>query len=804
MRARHWIAVAFVFLFVGSMLAGDNIPKAAWKRGIGVPLENAGTRKPELVTMIDDGYWQGAPVGGFGAGTFSRTYRGDFARWHMKAGVHKYQSVWANQFAMFQQVEGSHAVAKVLTAATPNGGDLSAWNWNYPVGAGDYYALYPKSWVDYRDPEFPAHVVLEQFSPILPDNYKETSYPVAVFRWHAENPTSKPVTVSVMFSWTNMVGWFRDYSSNVSGHLDMGNVNRFQKDPDGVQGLLLDRVRHADVSEEWDGQFALVADQAPGVEISHFTTFLTENNDGKNVWGPFAQNGALANGDQHWASTGEALAGAIAVKFTLKPGEKRVIPMVLAWDFPIVQFGEGRKWYRKYTDFYGKSGTNAWTIAKDALRNAAAWSDAIDAWQKPYIEDESKPLWYRGMLFNELYALADGGSFWGKPVDAKPDTPDTYSFMECFDYPYYATLDVLFYGSMPLAKFWPEIDKQVMRDFAATVPQTSSEDVIWRWKTLQTGEPVSRQRKVYGAVPHDLGVPQEDPFVAINQFSWQNTNRWKDLNSKFVLMVYRDYALTGKKDVAFLEQTWPAVQQALQYLEQFDTDHSGLPKNEAYPDQTYDEWTVKGNSAYCGGLYLAALRAGEEIARKLGDQSTAQRYRQMFNRGQLTYVSKLWNGSYFRYDTEGQNSNDVQSEQLAGQWYANLTGLGDIVPPEMRRSALKRVFEFNVMKAQDGSLGAFNGWSADGTPLTTNQQTQEVWTGTTFGVASHMLSEGLREEAFKTAWGVYNVVYEKKGFWFRTPEAYDARGNFRASMYMRPGAIWAMEMVKAPQQQAAK
>jgi len=26
-------------------------------------------KKPEITTMIDDGYWQGAPVGGFGAGT---------------------------------------------------------------------------------------------------------------------------------------------------------------------------------------------------------------------------------------------------------------------------------------------------------------------------------------------------------------------------------------------------------------------------------------------------------------------------------------------------------------------------------------------------------------------------------------------------------------------------------------------------------------------------------------------------------------------------------------------------------------
>jgi non-lysosomal glucosylceramidase len=69
----------------------------------------------------------------------------------------------------------------------------------------------------------------------------------------------------------------------------------------------------------------------------------------------------------------------------------------------------------------------------------------------------------------------------------------------------------------------------------------------------------------------------------------------------------------------------------------------------------------------------------------------------------------------------------------------------------------------------------------------------EVWTGTTFGVASHMLTEGMRDEAFKTAQGVYNVVWRDRGYFFRTPEAYDEDGMYRASMYMRPGSIWSME-----------
>ncbi|MGA8102864.1 MAG: GH116 family glycosyl hydrolase, partial [Candidatus Acidiferrales bacterium] len=93
-----------------------------------------------------------------------------------------------------------------------------------------------------------------------------------------------------------------------------------------------------------------------------------------------------------------------------------------------------------------------------------------------------------------------------------------------------------------------------------------------------------------------------------------------------------------------------------------------------------------------------------------------------------------------------------------------------------------------------GEMGAANGMAADGSIIRDNEQAQEVWVGTSFGLAALLLSEGLKDEAFHTAWGVHHVIYESKGYWFRTPEAWDDMGNFRASMYMRPAAVWAMEM----------
>lgn len=788
-------ACVLIFAVAAQLWAGDTIPKAAWRRPLGQSLEKPGVTR--VSGLIDDGYWQGAPVGGFGSGTFSRSYRGDFSRWHIKAGVHKYVPVYSNQFAMFQQTEGeAQGTARVLMTDHPADKTLSTWQWDYPVGAGEYAALYPKSWFDYKWDQFPAHVVLEQFSPVLPNNYRESSYPVAIYRWHAENPTNKPVTVAVLLAWTNMAGWFRTFTRDFQGAPNQGNHNEYaeEKVASGLmKGIVFDRNRAGSAPREADGQFAIASIESPDVEVSYHASFPAEG-DGKAVWSRFARDGRLANNATSWVSDGEKLAGAIAVRFILQPGEKKSIPMVIAWDFPVVQFGEGREWNRRYTDFYGVNGTNAWAIARDGLKNATEWSDAIDAWQAPYINNESKPLWYRGMLFNELYVLTDGGTFWGRPAGSNRQAPASFALLECFDYAYYGTLDVRFYASMPLLKFWPEIDRQVLREFAATVSKEWPEKGQWVWKSQQQDEPSLHMRKKKGAVPHDLGVPEGDPFFAVNEPGWQDTNDWKDLNSKFVLMVYRDYVLSDKKDKAFLQDMFPAVKDAMNYLRQFDRGE-GIPENSGYPDQTYDSWVVRGVSAYCGGLWLAAVRATEEMAKTLGDEKTATEYHQLFSKAQKSYIDKLWNGKYFRYDTASEYRDSVQADQLAGQWYANLTGLGDLVPRDMQLSAAKKIFEFNVMRFGGGEIGAANGMSADGSIIRDNEQAPEVWVGTTFGYAALLLSEGLKDEAYHTARGLYHVIYESKGYWFRTPEAWDIEGNFRASMYMRPAAVWAMEMM---------
>ncbi|MFX1563823.1 MAG: glycoside hydrolase family 116 protein, partial [Promethearchaeota archaeon] len=205
-------------------------------------------------------------------------------------------------------------------------------------------------------------------------------------------------------------------------------------------------------------------------------------------------------------------------------------------------------------------------------------------------------------------------------------------------------------------------------------------------------------------------------------------------------------------------------------------------------------WTMKGVSAYCSGLFLAAAEAVEAMAEKLGEKAVADKYRRLVKRGKKVFEEKLWNGEYYNFDSSGgKHSDSIMADQLAGQWFAHVCGLNPIVPQNRARKALETVFKYNVLGFADGMMGAVNGMRPDGRIDKSSLQSAEVWAGTTYAVAALMIHEGLIDKGLRTAEGVYQVTYKNQGYWFRTPEAWTRKGNYRASIYMRPLAIWAIE-----------
>ncbi|XP_068409604.1 non-lysosomal glucosylceramidase isoform X4 [Eschrichtius robustus] len=312
--------------------------------------------------------------------------------------------------------------------------------------------------------------------------------------------------------------------------------------------------------------------------------------------------------------------------------------------------------------------------------------------------------------------------------------------------------------------------------------------------------PVKRRN----VVPHDVGDPDDEPWLRVNAYVVHDTADWKDLNLKFVLQVYRDYYLTG--DHCFLRDMWPVCLAVMESEMKFDKDQDGLIENGGYADQTYDGWVTTGPSAYCGGLWLAAVAVMVKMAALCGAQEVQDKFSSILSRGQEAYERLLWNGRYYNYDCSSQpQSHSIMSDQCAGQWFLRASGLGEgdseVFPTPHVVRALQTIFEFNVQGFAGGAMGAVNGMQPHGVPDRSSVQSDEVWVGVVYGLAATMIQEGLTWEGFRTAEGCYRTVWERLGLAFQTPEAYCQQQVFRSLAYMRPLSIWAMQLALQQQQQ---
>ncbi|XP_065059561.1 non-lysosomal glucosylceramidase-like [Rhopilema esculentum] len=792
----------------------------------------------------------GVPLGGIGAGAITRGWKGDFNRWQLHPGIYERNSVDVNQFTVCIRKNKKTVYQHVLSPNAPSGKlncekTLQGWKWNFHGGHAVYHALYPRAWTVYEIPEHKVRLTCRQVSPVFPHEYKDTSLPVGVFVWTVENLGNEEIEVSIMFTFQNGTGGPSDEAgghyneafmckgvfSEVQLHEQIinrrspekrgnespakGSAPNASRKPNAgssetcvlhdVSGVLL---HHAHQKNDFTLAIAakhVVENGETAVSVSTKVSFDSKTPCRK-VWEDLFDDGLLSNkpGDPNRKSyPGQTLAAAVASKTRLLPHQKRDLEFVLAWDMPVVEFGSGKgvKYCRRYTKFFGDKRNAAPSLCCYALLNYPEWESRIEKWQNPILNDSSLPDWYKSALFNELYYVTDGGTIW-LDIRRKKDLhrrqiPNhvheygRFAYLEGHEYRMYNTYDVHFYASWALIMLWPQLQLSLQYDIAASVLQCDTEE------RLMMMEGHMAQRKVPSCIPHDIGDPEEEPFLKVNAYTIHDTSTWKDLNLKFVLQVYRDYKIT--KNLQFLMDMWPAMKACMSTATGQDSDCDGLIDNSGFADQTFDCWVVTGASAYCGGLWLGALRCMVEIATILKLDDNIDRYKTMLSRGKEAYERKLWNGTYYNYDSSDKEyHNSIMAHQCAGQWYIHACDLGQsaedrVFPKDHIESAMKTVFQMNVMRYQGGFMGAVNGMRPDGRVDTSSLQAEEVWTGVTYAVAASMIQEGMVQEGFRTAEGIYRTCFEKLGLGFQTPEAFLANGNFRSLGYMRPLSIWGMQ-----------
>ncbi|ESN98572.1 hypothetical protein HELRODRAFT_177051 [Helobdella robusta] len=311
-----------------------------------------------------------------------------------------------------------------------------------------------------------------------------------------------------------------------------------------------------------------------------------------------------------------------------------------------------------------------------------------------------------------------------------------WEVLRCHEYRMYNTYDVHHYASFALLMLWPNLQLSLQHDFV------------------------------------------NEPWNQVNAYFLLPTHEWKDLNVKFVLQVYRDYLLMYK-------------------CLRWDVDDDGIIDNAGFADQTYDAWNMTGASSYCGGMWLAAVKMFTLMAHILDQSVDREFFGDILRKGIQSFDRKLWNGMYYDFDSSTSGHHDsCMADQLAGHWFlkASLIDDDDIFPSRKTTSALLSTLELNVLPHFNGRMGAVNGARPDGEVDTTSLQSEEFWVGVNYGLAASMIQDGLVEEGWRTAYGAYSTCYDRYGLAFQTPEAYYLDGQFRSLGYMRPLAIWAIQL----------
>jgi uncharacterized protein (DUF608 family) len=234
-----------------------------------------------------------------------------------------------------------------------------------------------------------------------------------------------------------------------------------------------------------------------------------------------------------------------------------------------------------------------------------------------------------------------------------------------------------------------------------------------------------------------------------------------------ILRTYREHLLSP--DAAFLHRVWPQTKRALQWLIDEDGNADGIL--EGAQKNTLDKrWY--GPVAWISGHYLAALLAGVEMARIVGDTTFATEAEAIIRRGQVNLVERLFNGEYFINLPDPEKPGEVNSgtgshiDQVLGQSWAFQVGLGRIFPEQETQSALTALWKYNffpdvgVYRAQNlpGRWYALPGESgllmttfpdpnwdfekASGGGHARAQYFNECMSGFEYQVASHMVFEG--------------------------------------------------------------
>jgi len=342
-----------------------------------------------------------------------------------------------------------------------------------------------------------------------------------------------------------------------------------------------------------------------------------------------------------------------AIAFDLKPGETKTIPYVITWYFPNLHGTQNH---------YATRFKSAAAVADYFMTHQKRLLDQTRAFQR-CLFDTNVPGVVTEAVSSQLAVLRSqtmfrmpSGALWGWEGGGQKGGCCAGSCLHVWHY------------AQSIAYLFPDIERQT-RD--------------WDYDHRMAPNGHMGYRVNPNAKPRPAKPQGRD--AADGQFGT-------------ILRVYREWQISG--DDAWLKKIWPDVKKSLEYaFAAWDPDRDGMMTE---PQHNTLDLDLNSWNTFTGSMYQAALLAGEKMAAAAGDEKAAREYRRVFDSARKLTDERLFNGEYYFQKTSHTGrpyNNGCISEQLIGQWWSSMMGLGYVYDRNNVRTALSSLFRYNFLES---------------------------------------------------------------------------------------------------------
>jgi non-lysosomal glucosylceramidase len=689
------------------------------------------------------------PLGGVAAGSIGLGGRGQLVDWEIFNRPNKgFRPLYAFP-AIWAKAEGGEPVARVLESRIqpPYEGPDGLGSRNVPglsrLESATFTGEFPLAHIDFEDRSLPVKVALDAFSPFIPHEPDDSGLPVGILRYSVTNPGHEAASVGIALSIENPVNTKEEKDDDARQKSDEGRRNEYRTG-NGIAGLVMSNPALA-ADDPLAGQFVLAATTSGGADVSHWEGWPAGRwwNAPLHFWDRFSKTGDLgAQPEPH------NMVGVLCLKKTILPGQTANFELFLGWRFP-----------NRTPDWMGWAAPEG--EGKTVIGNAYA-ARFKSAWEAvSYTAAHLQDLEARTRMFANALRDSTLPAAVKEAAGANLSTLVTTTCFRTADGEFHA-----FEGS---------------GDRAGCCFGNCTH--VWNYETatafLFPSFAQSLRRSAFGYSMDDAGAIHFRQLLPAGKARFGYAAADGQMGQ--IIHAWLDWKISG--DEVLLASTWPRAKKALEFAwvpGGWDANRDGVM--EGVQHNTYDV-EFYGPNPMCGIYYLGALRAGEEMARAMGDTVSADTYKRLFEQGSKWIDANLFNGEFYVQKVRGFRKDEIAknlrgdmgtentempeyqvgggclADQLIGQYLVEIGGMGPLVSPENIRRTLRSIYKYNYKPTladhdntertyalnEEAAVVVCDYGKAD-RPLIPFPYYAEAWTGQEYLVAALMMNWGMVEE----------------------------------------------------------